>query len=258
MFKKIKLFKLNQSGVAHLLYPILGLAVVAVIAGAGFYVYQQNKSGAGSLLDAVPKNNVNGAVPIKNKCPKGMTIVTARPSNFARASDILGFRNRGWPMYERDLKYQGLAASGMGTMCLKRSIAKADGYAYLKISTIKRVLVCPKNTFFAYDKNKEKGTGADGGNKWAYKDRWGRTYYCVPIQDIGQEGFYDSLGIRHPYKWVDRDLPNYQTGYESYAFDLNKLAVDYNECCFRIGPAFRVGEKTYYSNATPIGPFKYK
>ncbi len=45
-----KLFKLNQFGVAHLLYPILGLAVVAVIAGAGFYVYQQNKSGAGSTM----------------------------------------------------------------------------------------------------------------------------------------------------------------------------------------------------------------
>ncbi len=50
MFKKITFSKLNQSGVAHLLYPILGLAVVAVIAGAGFYVYQQNNSGAGGKL----------------------------------------------------------------------------------------------------------------------------------------------------------------------------------------------------------------
>ncbi len=51
MLKTIKVnpFRLNQSGVAHLLYPILGVVVVAVIAGAGFYVYQQNSSGAGIL-----------------------------------------------------------------------------------------------------------------------------------------------------------------------------------------------------------------
>ncbi len=43
-----KLTQLNQSGLVHLLYPLLGLIVVALIAGAGFYVYQQNLSGAGS------------------------------------------------------------------------------------------------------------------------------------------------------------------------------------------------------------------
>ncbi len=60
MFKKpskTNLLRLNQSGLAHLLYPILGLVVVAVIAGAGFYVYQQNTSGAGCQLNQFSQNN---------------------------------------------------------------------------------------------------------------------------------------------------------------------------------------------------------
>ncbi len=47
--KQIKHTKLNQSGLAHLFYPLLGLLVIAAIGGAGYYVYQQNKSGAGSV-----------------------------------------------------------------------------------------------------------------------------------------------------------------------------------------------------------------
>ncbi len=95
---KTKLSRLNQSGVAHLLYPILGLVVVAVIAGAGFYVYEQNKSGAGTknvtyrvsayALSPAPINGVNPvekcrdkyAAPYDNGAQRTACIGVAKPS----------------------------------------------------------------------------------------------------------------------------------------------------------------------------------
>ncbi len=72
--------RLNQSGVAHLLYPILGLAVVAVIAGAGFYVYQQNNSGAGATTKTF-KIDVN-SMDRKAACAR-----TVRVDVYKRTSD---------------------------------------------------------------------------------------------------------------------------------------------------------------------------
>ncbi len=72
MLKTIKTnrLRLNQSGVAHLLYPILGVVVVAVIAGAGFFVYQQNKSGAAKKTTGTIKINagklLNGCIYLEN------------------------------------------------------------------------------------------------------------------------------------------------------------------------------------------------
>ncbi len=69
--KHNKFFRLNQIGIAHLLYPILGVVVVAVIAGAGFYVYQQNKSGAGKstitvFVKQVAQSNKSAACDAKS------------------------------------------------------------------------------------------------------------------------------------------------------------------------------------------------
>ncbi len=208
MLKTIKAnrFQLNQSGVAHLLYPILGLAVVAVIAGAGFYVYQQNKSSAGTKVGTGVSATGNASkttmVPIK------LLIKQKNQSNRDVACSPTSLQVSATPPGK--IKPQYLNPRGIVKTCdLIAPIASASiGYA----SRIEYQLKVPsslKKFRFSVGNNSEL-VGISGSNGYKTFADSGRCFIESPV-----------FTLRKPYNRVEVN---------TYAVDVNLHKASFPKC----------------------------
>lgn len=168
--KYMKLNKINQKGIAHLL-AITGVIVLTALAGTYFLV----ASHADTPSVATPKSEpVASAASKRFSCPGKMKPVSATPKEFMDSNNPLS--KSAWT---------SLNSTGYGIICVKSSAGHKVSYTPNN-RTITHIATCDNNKQFAFDSNNRDGTGYDKADWVVQTYSYGKktTLYCVAPGDL--------------------------------------------------------------------------